>query len=234
MTDTELICGFHVKKFPEKPDYLPLSQDEFQQQTLMAWCGNSFEGNRVAAVFHGGPREWDTLIHDESWQVRAALACHSSERHQLMLASDSEPIVRRKLAVYGTDKVRNTLLDRGETDPEILTEIAKYGSTTLRHRLVKIAWNRPLVLHSIAKYLPASAIDKLLTHPSPEVRIDAAMHGNRAQCMQVLQGEYPSHNITLVFMRDALIDRLKELDKVAQAVNFSKAKSQTYEMERAT
>lgn len=232
--DTELICGFHVKTIPAKPDYLPISQDEFERQTIAAWCGNSFEENRVAAVFRGSPREWDALVHDESWQVRAALACHSSERHQLMLIGDAEPIVRRKLAVYGTDKVRNTLLDRGETDPEILTEIAKYGSTTLRHRLVKIAWDRPLVLHGIARYLPTSAIDKLLTHPDPEVRIDAAMHGNRAQCMQVLQDEYPSHNITLVFMRDALIDRLKELDKVAQAVNFSKAKSRTYEMERTT
>ena len=234
MTDTELICGFHVKKIPDKPDYLPISQEDFEQQTIAAWCGNGFEENRVAAVFRGGPREWDALIHDESWQVRAALACHSSERHQLMLTGDAEPIVRRKLAVYGTDKVRSALLDRGESDPEILEEIAKYGSTTLRHRLGDVVWNRPLVLHSIAKYLPTSAIDKLLTHPNPEVHIDAAMHGNRAQCMQVLQGEYPSHNVTLVFMRDALIDRLKELDKVAQAVNFGHTKTRTYEMERTT
>lgn len=232
--DTELICGFHVKTIPAKPNYLPISQEEFEQQTIAAWCANSFEENRVAAVFRGGPREWDTLIHDESWQVRAALACHSSERHQLILAGDPEPIVRRKLAVYGTDKVRSAQLDQGETDPDILTEIAKYGSTTLRHRLVDVAWDRPLVLHSISRYLPTSAIDKLLTHPDPEVRIEAAMHGNRAQCMQVLQGEYPSHNVRLVFMRDALIDRLKELDKVAQAVNFGKVKSRTYEMERTT
>lgn len=232
--DTELICGFPVRKIPDKPDYLPVSQEEFEQQTLAAWIGNGFEENRIAAVFRGGPREWEALIHDESWQVRAAVACHSSERHQLMLARDAEPIVRRELAIYGTDNVRSALLDRSESDPEILTEIAKYGSTTLRHRLVDMAWDRPLVLHSIAKYLPTSAIDKLLTHPDPEVCISAAMHGNRAQCMRFLQREYPTHNVTLMFVRDVIIDRLQELDEVAQAVNFGKAKSRTHEMERTT
>ena len=231
MQGKERICGFWVERFPQKPDYLPITQEEFEQHTLDAWCGSSDKDNRIAAVFHGRPQEWDVLCRDENFSVRGAVACHSSERHQLILVGDSEPVIRKRLAIYGTDKVRNALLDKGETDLDVLTEIAKYGSTTTRHKLVDMAWDRPEILQHIARYLPASAIDKLLTHPNMEVRIDAAIHGSRSQCLRALEMPYPSHNITLVFMRDRLIDRLKELDEVAMALGLAVPKIRKMEME---
>lgn len=234
MQDKERICGFWVERFPQKPDYLPITQEEFEQRTLEAWCGSGNVDNRIAAVFHGGPWEWDVLCRDESISVRGAVACHSSERHQLLLVGDPEPVIRKRLAIYGTDKVRNALLDRGETDLDVLTKIAKYGSTTTRHRLVDAAWNNPEAIQKIARYLPASAIDKLLAHPNMEVRIDAASHGSRTQCLRALEMPYPSHNITLVFMRDRLIERLKDLDEVARALGRAPTKIRNMEMELST
>lgn len=231
MPDYEKICGFWVNVMPQKPDYLPITQEEFEQLTLAAWCRSGDESNRISAVFRGGPKEWDVLCHDESSSVRAAVACHSSERHQLMLVADPEPLLRMRLVIYGTDRVRNVLLDRGENDPDVLAEIAKYGSTSTRHRLVDVAWENPKVLRDIARYLPASGIDKLLEHSSMEVRIDAASRGSRAQCLRVLEMPYSSHDVTVVFMRDWLVDRLKELDKVAQAIRQPSIKMQNIEME---
>ena len=184
--------------------------------------------------FRGGPQEWDTLCHDESVSVRTAVACHSSERYQLMLVADPEPLLRLRLAIYGTDRVRNALLDRGETDLDVLAAIAKFGSTTTRHRLVDVAWEDPKVLHNIARYLPASSIDRLLEHPSMEVRINAASHGSRSQCLRVLEMPYSPHDITVVFMRDWLVDRLKELGEVALAISQPSAKIRNIEMELST
>lgn len=234
MDDREIICGFEVEHYPQKPEYLPITQEEFEQMTLEAWCQSGDENRRISAVFRGGQKEWDTLCHDENISVRAAVACHSSERHQLMLVADPEPLLRMRLAIYGTDRVRNALLDRGETNADVLTEIAKYGSTSIRYRLVDLAWKNPKVLREIARYLPASGIDKLLEHPSMEVRIDAASQGSRAQCLRVLGMPYASHDITVVFMRDWLVERLKELDVVARAIGQPPAKMRNKEMELST
>lgn len=69
MQKHEKVCGFSVKKIPQKPDYLPISQDEFVQNTLEAWTSGD-EGSRVSAVFHGGVREWAALWKEESYKVR--------------------------------------------------------------------------------------------------------------------------------------------------------------------
>jgi len=224
--ETEIIRGFVVKKTPQKPDYLPITQEDFKQKTLTAWCESEDESSRIAAVFRGGEQEWAALIHDESWKVRAALACRASEQYQLFLAADTEPVVRRCLAKYGTDKVRNMILYHVETDPEVIAEIAKYGSTNIRKRLIQIAWDSPNTLRQITRYLPASSIEKLLTHPDIDVRIDAALHGNREQCMQVLQTICSSSDPSLVLMRDGLTERINELDKVAQAIQFGRTRTQ--------
>lgn len=223
-----------VEDFPQKPDYLPITQEEFEQHTLEAWCGSSDYNLRISAVFHGGPQEWDMLCGDESFSVRGAVACHSSERHQLLLVDDPEPMVRKRLAIYGTDRVRNALLEHGESAPEVLTEIARFGSISTRHRLVDMAWDQPKILQQIARYLPASDIEKLLSHPNMEVRINAASHGSRTQCQRVLEMPCPPHNVTAIFMRYLLIDRLKELDEVAMALGLATPKIRKMEMELST
>ena len=81
MQGHEKICGFFVNIMPQKPDYLPITQEEFEQLTLEAWSRSNDEKCRITAVFRGGPQEWDTLCHDESVSVRTAVACHSSERY---------------------------------------------------------------------------------------------------------------------------------------------------------
>ena len=60
MRDYEIICGFSIKKMPHKPDYLPISQEEFVQSTLEVWTHGD-EESKVSAVFHGGTREWAVL-----------------------------------------------------------------------------------------------------------------------------------------------------------------------------
>lgn len=229
--DAELICGIYVKKIPEKPDYLPISQEEFEQNTLAAWCASMDEKDRTAAVFHGGPREWKALCHDSSVSVRAALACRAPEPYQHMLVGDPDPRVRQRLAIYSTDKVRGALLSHGETDPDVLAEIARYGSTAIRRRLVDAAWDSPEALRRIARYLPSNSIERLLTHPSMEVRMDAAVHGSMEQCRRVLDMPCPAGNVTLLFMRDGLIERMRELDEVANAIHSGKSKMRTRKIE---
>ena len=72
-------------------------------------------------------------------------------------------------------------------------------------------------------------IEKLLTHPQIDVRIMAAVHGTRDQCRRVLAMPSSRHDITVVFMRDSLIERMGELDAVANAINFGKTKSRKFE-----
>ncbi len=67
--DAEMICGFGVIRIPQKPDYLPLTQEEFQQEVISAWTrGGHME--KTAAVFHGGEREWAALYNDKDMAVR--------------------------------------------------------------------------------------------------------------------------------------------------------------------
>lgn len=234
MQEMERLHGFIVKKLSQKPDYLPISQEEFVERTLAAWVSGD-EESRVSAVFRGGEREWAALWNDESYKVRGAITCRASEKYQIKLLNDPVPEVRKLLAAYGTDGVRQALLERGETDREVLTNIAKFGSTAVRHRLVDVAWNDPKMLHEIARYLPASALEKLLTHPNMEVRIDAASHGNKNQCRRVLAMPYSCHDITVVFMREWLIERIKELDEAANAINVGRERTRkNQEMELST
>lgn len=221
MRDHEIICDFVVKNMPQKPDFLPISQDEFVQKTLAAWTYGD-EESRVSAAFHGGEREWAALWNDESYKVRGAVACFAREEYQLKLVYDPITPVRDRLAIYGTDKVRLALLEHGELDKEVIENIAKYGSTTIRHRLVQVMWDKPDILYQCVRYLPASDIEKLLTHPNMDIRVHAALYGNREQCSRVLTMSSATKDPLISFMRDDLIERMQELEEVDKAINFGK------------
>ncbi len=184
---------------------------------------------KTAAVFHGGAREWATLYNDDDMAVRGAVACRASEEYQLKLVNDPVPAVRKMLAVYGTDKVRLALLERGEPDDDVLIDIAKYGSLAVRNRMVETVWIKPELLFKLGRFLPPSGIEKLLGHPHIDVRIMAAAYGTRDQCRRVLAMPYSRNDITVVFIRDSLIERMKELDAVANAIIFDKTKNRKFE-----
>ena len=59
----ENICGFEVLPFPEKPGYLPISDEEFRRDTLAAWCRGGYR-EKIAAALYGGEREWAALYKD--------------------------------------------------------------------------------------------------------------------------------------------------------------------------
>lgn len=221
MQKYEKICGFSVKKIPQKPDFLPISQEEFVYNTLEAWAHGD-EDSRVSAVFHGGVREWSALWKDESYKVRGAMACRASEEYQLKLVCDPITPVRERLAIYGTDKVRLALLELDEPDKAVIKNIAKYGNTTIRHRLVQAVWDKPDILYQCVPCLPASDIEKLLSHPSMDIRVQAALYGNREQCSRALAMSSATKDPLISFMRDDLIERMRELEEVDNAINFGK------------
>jgi hypothetical protein len=191
------------------------------QKTLEAWTYGD-EESKVSAVFRGGTREWAVLWKDESYKVRGAIAYFANEEFQLKLVYDPITPVRERLAIYGTDKVRLALLERGESDKEVVKRIAKFGNTTVRHRLVQAVWDKPDVLYSCIPYLSASDIEKLLSHPSMDICVQAALHGNQEQCKRALTMTANTKDILLAFMRDDLIERMRELEKVDNAINFGK------------
>lgn len=234
MQEYEVISGFSVLAFPEKPDYLPIPQDEFVDRTLEAWTQGD-KNAKISAVFHGGEREWAALWNDESYSVRGAAACFASEEYQLKLVYDPITPVRDRLAIYGTDKVRLALLERGEPDKEVRRNIAKFGNTTVRHQLVKTVWDRPDILYQCVQYLPASDLEKLLSHPSMDIRVQAALYGNREQCSRALAMSSATKDPLISFMRDDLIERMRELEEVDNAINLGKAIARkNQEMELST
>ncbi|WP_367575609.1 hypothetical protein [Acutalibacter caecimuris] len=131
---SDMICGFQVLRISPKPDYLPISQEEFEQRILEAWTYNN-DKTKVSAVFRGGEREWALLWNDESYSVRGAVACRASEEYQLKLVNEPISAIRDLLAIYGTDQVRLALLEQGESNEDVLQSITKFGSTAIRHRL---------------------------------------------------------------------------------------------------
>lgn len=234
MRDYEKICGFTVKKIPQKPDYLPVSQEEFVQNTLEAWTYGD-EKSKVSAVFRGGTHEWAVLWKDESYKVRGAVACRASEEYQLKLVYDPITPVRERLAIYGTDKVRLALLERDESDEAVVKLIAKFGNTTVQHHLVQVMWDKPDILYQCVRYLPASDLEKLLAHPRMDIRVQAALHGTRDQCRRALAMSSRSKDPLISFMRDDLIERMRELEKVDNAIKFGKSiTKKDYGMELST
>ncbi|WP_305141001.1 hypothetical protein [Acutalibacter muris] len=231
MNETERLHGFLVKKFPEKPEFLSMTQEEFEDRTLQAWSGSD-EDSRVSAALRGGEREWELLWRDESYKVRGAVACRAGEKYQLRLVGDEVGPVRKRLAVYGTDRVRLALIEHGEADPEVIENIAKFGNTAVRHRLVDAAWGKPQLLTKAVPYLPASDIERLMSHPDTDIRYKAAEHGTREQCLRLLALPCPQNDIFSITAREALAERIDELDAVADAISSGNQKTrENHEME---
>ena len=219
---SDMICGFQVLRIPPKPDYLPISQEEFEQRTLEAWTYNN-DKTKVSAVFRGGEREWALLWNDESYFARGAVACRASEEYQLKLVNEPISAIRDLLAIYGTDKVRLALLERGESNEDVLQSIAKFGSTAIRHRFVDTVWDRPTLLMKCTPYLPAGCIEKLMGHPDTDVQVKAALYGTIDHCGQALMVPRSINNLLATFLRPYLLKRIAELDEVAWSIHFGKS-----------
>ena len=161
--------------------------------------------------------------------------CYVNNLHHLYAMCDPITPVRERLAIYGTDKVRLALLERDEPDKAVIKNIAKYGNTTVRHRLVQVMWDKPDILYQCVRYLPARDIEKLLSHPSMDIRVQAALYGNREQCNRALAMSSATKDPLISFMRDDLIERMRELEKVDNAIKFGKSiTKKDYGMELST
>lgn len=224
MEETERLHGFLVKVMPPKPDFLPMTQEEFVDRTLEAWT-YSDEDSRVSAAFRGGGREWEVLWNDESYKVRGAVACRGSEEYQLKLVGEPIAPIRKLLAIYGTDRVRLALLNCGEPEEDVIQNIAKFGNTAVRHRLVDVIWDKPDLLIKCVSYLPASSIEKLMSHPDTDVQTHAALHGTWEQCLRVLSLLEKPQNLSAKLLRSCLVDRINELEEVANVISFTSAKT---------
>ena len=55
-----------------------------------------------------------------------------------------------------------------------------------------------------------------------DIRMEAALHGSIDQCSRVLAMTSGTKDFFLTFMRDDLIERRRELEKVDNAINFGK------------
>lgn len=222
MQETRIVCGYQVLRFPQKPDYLPITEEEFRRETLAAWSRGRYR-EKIAAVIYGGEQEWEALYKDENMEVRGAVACRASEEYQLKLVNEPISAIRDLLAIYGTDKVRLALLERDEPDEYVLQSIAKFGSTDIRHRLIEAAWTRTSLLISCMPFLPAGCIEKLMSHPNTDVKVSAALHGTIDHCSQVLMLPLSMDNLAVSLERPFLLERIAELDEVAWSIHFGKS-----------
>ena len=222
MQETRIVCGYQVLRFPQKPDYLPITEEEFRRETLAAWSRGRYR-EKIAAVIYGGEQEWEALYKDENMEVRGAVACRASEEYQLKLVNEPISAIRDLLAIYGTDKVRLALLERGESNEDVLQSIAKFGSTAIRHRFVDTVWDRPTLLMKCTPYLPAGCIEKLMGHPDTDVQVKAALYGTIDHCGQALMVPRSINNLLATFLRPYLLKRIAELDEVAWSIHFGKS-----------
>lgn len=227
----ETICGFPVLPLPEKPDYIPLSDEEFKRETLSAWCRGGHT-EKITAALRGGEHEWAILCHDESPSVRAAVTCKASEFYQMQMLGDPEPLVRKWLAIYGTDRVRLALLAQQKNDPEVLVEIAKWGNITARNRDLPLAWDKPDVLRKIAPYLGTRGIRVLEKHPDIHMRFVAAMHGSLAQGRRFFESIKNDKDPNCFLMRKLLSWRLEDLEAVASALSVGRVRTMNLGVER--
>ncbi|MEY8573774.1 hypothetical protein AALD01_05110 [Oscillospiraceae bacterium 21-37] len=224
--------GFEVLPFPEKPDYLPISDEEFRQDTLSAWCRGGYR-EKIAAALYGGEREWAALYKDSDLSVRAAVACRGSESIQLKMLSDPEPLVRKLLARHGTDKVRAAAINGWEANTEVLMEIAKWGNAATKRKVLELAWSLPETLKKVIPFLSPGCIKKLEIYPDRAVRYEAAMHGGLAQCQRFLDAIRKNRDADSWLMRQNVQDRIDELSKVKKSLLGGLVRSRKYaEMER--
>ena len=227
----ESICGFPVLPLPEKPDYIPLSDEEFKRETLSAWCRGGHD-EKITAALRGGEHEWAILCHDADFFVRAAVTCKASEDIQMEMLGDPEPLVRKWLAIYGTDRVRLALLSQRESAPEVLVEIANWGNVQARNRILPLAWDKPDVLCKITPYLGTRGLRLLEKHPDLYVRFEAAMHGSLAQGKRFWESIKNDKSPACWLMRENLSYRLEELEKIASVLQGGRVRTMNLGVER--
>ncbi len=151
----------------------------------------------------------------------------------MKMLPDLEPIVRKWLARYGTDRVRAGLLEQHENNPDVLLEIAKWGNVQIRNRVLPLGWEDTDLLCKIAPYLGSRGLRILEKHPDMSVRFEAAMHGSQAQGRRFLDSIEDNKSSECWLMRESLLGRLDELDKVKTALLGGAARTLKYaEMER--
>lgn len=213
----EKICGFTVLSFPKKPDFVPLSDEDFKRETLSAWCRGG-EREKITAALRGGEHEWAVLYRDESPYVRAAVICKASEAIQMKMLHGPEPVVRQWLVIYGTDRVRLALLEQHEHSPEVLVELAKWGNMRARNRIIPLAWDKADVLCKIAPYLGVHGLRLLEKHPDINVRFAAAMHGSLGMARRFLDFLKGRENAESWLMADGLSERIEDLERVESAL----------------
>ncbi len=136
----------------------------------------------------------------------------------MKMLPDPEPIVRKWLARYGTDRVRTGLLEQHENNPDVLLEIAKWGNAQIRNRVLPLGWENPDLLCKITPYLGSRGLRILEKHPDISVRFEAAMHGSQAQGRRFLDSIKDNKSSECHLMRESLLGRLDELDKVKTAL----------------
>lgn len=220
----EMICGFQVLPFPEKPGYLSISDEEFRQKTLAAWSQGGYR-EKITAALRGGEREWAMLYNDSDTSVRAAVACRANEAIQMKMITDPEPVVRKLLARYSTDKVRTAAIKGWEIDKDVLAEIAKWGNSAVKQRAMELALQLPETLKKLIPHLTPGCIKRLEIYPDKGIRYEAAMHGGRAQCERFLDSLREQKDMESEFMRDNIRQRLNELHSVKKSLFWGRART---------
>ena len=142
----EIICGFQVLPFPEKPGYLSISDEEFRQKTLAAWSRGGCR-EKITAALRGGEHEWAVLYNDSDTSFRAAVACRANEAIQMKMITDPEPVVRKLLARYSTDKVRTAAIVDGAQFNH--GTVAGDGNVRNRHQLIPLVTRAAEFLQAI-------------------------------------------------------------------------------------
>lgn len=184
------------------------------EKTLNAWAGSFDYRKRRQAVLDGGPVQWKLLLHDKSVYVRAAIVEKGTEKYQLALVGDTEPVIRDWLARYGTEKVRQSLIEAGERDQSVIASIASHGGVEIRKALVSVCWDKPDYLVRIMPYAVNSDLKRLTDHPNKDVRVAAASYGSKEMCLKVLADK------DLGIARFFLEERISDLDDMAERLHI--------------
>lgn len=193
---------------------------DFYNALRDAWIVSDIPLKRRLVAEHGGPKEWASLVNDNDFTVRAAVAKFGDSTCHQCLYTDPSSFVREYVANYANPQILYSMA-KIEQDPEVIVRIARRGYPEVKHELVKTCWDKPEILCRISPYLGIKDNDLLLSHTDPQVRLSVAKSGTRRQLKQVLSDpEIP--DIQKVFVEW----KLEDLEDVASALVPSRIKEQ--------
>ncbi len=186
--------------------------EDFFNVLRAAWVQSDDSHKRLLVAENGGPDEWQALLHDEDFMVRAAVAMSGDAACHKALAGDSSPFVREYVARYGGREVLETIADT-EQEREVILQLARRRMPSVLHRLVEQNWERPEILSDIMPYAGNSDRDRLLTHSDPSVRLRVGEFGTRKQISAVLADK------DIPDIRKIMVEwRLQDLEEIAAAL----------------